>query len=84
MIKQEILEEVCAGLEVLMKKYKQNQVKGDRERLEATKQAHAALRKVILTCTIKGEVQAIAPIKNGEKYGWFVVENDLTQKSYSA
>lgn len=84
MIKQETLEEVCAGLEALMKKYKQNQVKGDRERLEATKQAHAALRKVILTCTIKGEVLGISPVKNGEKYGWFVIENDLTQKSYNA
>lgn len=84
MIKQEILEEVCAGLEVLIKKYKRNLEKGDRERLDATKQAHAALRKVILTCSIKGEVQAIAPIKKGEKYGWFVVENDLSQKNYCA
>lgn len=84
MIKQETLETVCAGLEEMIKKYKRNSNKGDKERLEATKQAHAALRKVILTCTIKGEPHKITPLKFGEKYGWTVIENDHSQKNYCA
>ncbi|EQC45719.1 hypothetical protein [Bacteriovorax sp. Seq25_V] len=84
MIKQDVLEEVCAGLEEMMKKFKRNQVAGDKERYEATKQAHAALRKVILTMTIKGDIQSISPIQNGSKYGWAVIDAENSLKNYSA
>ncbi len=84
MIKLEVLEEVCKGLEEMMKKYKRNQIPGDKDRYDATKQAHAALRKVILTTTIKGDIQSISPIQNGKKYGWAVIDNDSNLKNYSA
>lgn len=84
MIKVETLETVCKGLEMLMKKYKHNSMPGDKEKYEATKQAHMALRKVVLTMTIKGDIINIVPQKNGQKYGWSVLEGDSNMKNYSA
>lgn len=84
MLNKEIIENVAKGLEVLMKKYKLNASPGDKERYEATKQAHAAIRKVILTMEIKGDILNITPIKKGDKCGWTVIDSENNSKNYSA
>lgn len=82
MVTQQVLEEVSQGLEKLMKQYKQNLKSGDKERFELTKQAHAALRKIILMTTIKGDIVNISPIKKGAKAGWVVVDSESNIKNY--
>ncbi|EQC49848.1 hypothetical protein [Bacteriovorax sp. DB6_IX] len=82
MVTKQVVEDVAKGLEVLMKKYKLNAVPGDKERYEATKKAHTALRKVILTMEIKGDIQTLSPIKNGKKFGWMVIDLENNSKNY--
>jgi len=82
MVTKDIVEDIAKGLEKLMKRYKLNSVPGDKERYEATKQAHTALRKVILTMEIKGDIQQLAPFKKGDKCGWSVTDLDNKSKNY--
>jgi hypothetical protein len=84
MLTKEVIEDVAKGLEVLMKKYRLNASPGDKERYEATKQAHAAIRKVILTMEIKGDILDITPIKKGDRCGWAVIDLENNTKNYGA
>ncbi|OIQ19200.1 MAG: hypothetical protein BM556_07900 [Bacteriovorax sp. MedPE-SWde] len=84
MMTKETIEDIAKGLEALMKKYRRNAIPGDKERYDATKQAHTAIRKVIMTMEIKGDIRDIAPIKKGEKCGWTVTDMENNLKNYGA
>ncbi len=84
MITQTTLETTLKGLEELITKYKMNHNPDDRRRLEATKAAHSALRKVILMMEINGEIECITPIKDGKKHGWIIIDRNNKEKRYCA
>ena len=82
MKQQQLLEHTLQGLEQMINKYKLNQNAGDRDRLDATKQAHSALRKVMLMCEITGEFNEITPVKQGKKHGWMIIDKNMKTKYY--
>ena len=83
MINIECLNEVSQGLTLLMEKFQKNSTEGDLRRLSATIQAHRALRRVILTMEIKGDILNISPLRRGNKYGWVVTDSFRKIKFYS-
>ena len=82
MIEQHILEEVCEGLQDMMTKFQSDEQFSDEEKYEITKGAYAALRRVILMITIKGDVANIAAVRHGDRIGWLVTTDDQNSKSY--
>lgn len=72
---EEQLALVEEGLNLLIKKFKQNLNEGDKERLEATLDAKKAIRKVILAVAIKGDIKEITPIIADDRgAGWEVTD----------
>lgn len=73
---EEQLALVEEGLNLLIKKYKQNLNEGDSERLKAAQEAKVALRRVILAVAVKGDLKDIIPIQDEESFGWEVVDQN--------
>ena len=82
MTQQQLLEQTLSGLEKMIAKYKRNESPGDKDRLNATKQAHTALRKVIMMIDLSGEFDVITPVKQGTKHGWMVVDKNQKTRYY--
>lgn len=82
---EEELMKVEEGLNLLLKKYKNNTKQGDLSRLEAIKDAKQAIRKVALSVAIKGYIKEIYPFFDNKKgCGWKVVDyNDQILYFYS-
>ena len=76
---EEQLALVEEGLNLLIKKYKRNANQGDLERMKAAQDAKVAIRKVMLSVAIKGDIKSITPIIEGKRgAGWEVI--DLNNK----
>ncbi len=63
------------GLNLLIKKYKRNQSEGDLQKMQAAMDAKVAIRKVMLSVAIKGDIKDIVPIiERGKGAGWEVTD----------
>lgn len=72
---EEQLALVEEGLNLLIKKFKLNENPGDLERMKAAQDAKLAIRKVILSVAIKGDIKDIVPVLEGGKgAGWEVTD----------
>ena len=72
---EEQLALVEEGLNMLLQKYKQNLNDGDIRRVQAVMDAKIAIRKVMLSVAIKGDIKDINPIIEGGKgAGWEVTD----------
>jgi hypothetical protein len=72
---EEQLALVEEGLNLLMQKYKKNENPGDLERLKAVMDAKVAIRKVMLSVAIKGDIKDIIPvIEDMRGAGWEVTD----------
>jgi hypothetical protein len=73
------------GLNLLLQKYKMNQHKDDRRRMQAVMDAKIAIRKVMLSVAIKGDIKDIVPvIEGGKGAGWEVTDFDDRVVRYQA
>lgn len=74
-VDEEQLALVEEGLNLLIKKYKKNQNDGDLKRMQAVMDAKIAIRKVMLSVAIKGDIKDITPVLEGGKgAGWEVTD----------
>jgi len=74
---EEQLALVEEGLNLLIKKYKRNINPGDLERLKAAQDAKMAIRKVMLSVAVKGDIKDIIPVIEDKKgAGWEVTDFD--------
>ncbi|MGZ3786954.1 MAG: hypothetical protein ACXVLQ_00440 [Bacteriovorax sp.] len=72
---EEQLALVEEGLNLLIKKYKRNINPGDLERMKAAQDAKQAIRKVMLSVAVKGDIKDIIPVIEGSKgAGWEVTD----------
>jgi len=72
---EEQLALVEEGLNLLIQKYKKNENPGDQQKLQATMDAKVAIRKVMLSVAIKGDIKDIVPIiERGKGAGWEVTD----------
>lgn len=82
---EEQLALVEEGLNLLLQKYKLNQNKEDHRRTQAVLDAKAAIRKVMLSVAIKGDIKDIVPVIGGGKgAGWEVTDFDDKVVRYHA
>lgn len=73
------------GLNLLIKKYKRNINPGDLERMKASQDAKVAIRKVMLSVAVKGDIKDIVPVLEGKKgAGWEVTDFDNKVIRYHA
>lgn len=74
---EEQLALVEEGLNLLIKKFKRNANEGDLQRMKAVQDAKLAIRKVMLSLAIKGDIKDIVPvIETGKGAGWEVTDFD--------
>jgi hypothetical protein len=72
---EEQLALVEEGLNLLIKKYRRNTHEGDLQRMKAAQDAKVAIRKVMLSLAIKGDIKDISPVlENGKGAGWEVTD----------
>ncbi len=72
---EEQLALVEEGLNLLIKKYKRNTNDGDLQRMKAAQDAKVAIRKVMLSLAIKGDIKDISPVlESGKGAGWEVTD----------
>ena len=65
------------GLNLLIKRFKRNLSEGDLERMKIAQDAKVAIRKVILSLAVKGDIKDIVPlIDQGKGAGWEVTDFD--------
>jgi hypothetical protein len=82
---EEQLALVEEGLNLLLQKYKQNQSSDDRRRVQAVMDAKIAIRKVMLSVAIKGDIKDIVPVLvSGKGAGWEVTDFDDRVVRYHA
>jgi len=82
---EEQLALVEEGLNLLLQKYKKNENEGDLRRMQAVMDAKVAIRKVMLSVAIKGDVKDIIPfIETGVGAGWEVTDFNDTVIRYHA
>lgn len=82
---EEQLALVEEGLNLLLQKYKRNERDGDLRRAQAVMDAKVAIRKVMLSVAIKGDVKDIIPvIEGGKGAGWEVTDFDNKVVRYHA
>lgn len=82
---EEQLALVEEGLNLLLQKYKRNERDGDLRRVQAVMDAKVAIRKVMLSVAIKGDVKDIIPvIEGGKGAGWEVTDFDNKVVRYHA
>ncbi len=74
---EEQLALVEEGLNLLIKRFKRNSNIGDLERMKAAQDAKVAIRKVMLSVAVKGDIKDIVPvIEGGKGAGWEVTDFD--------
>ena len=74
---EEQLALVEEGLNLLLQKYKLNQNPDDKKRVQAVMDAKLAIRKVMLSVAIKGDIKDIIPLlESGKGAGWQVTDFD--------
>jgi hypothetical protein len=74
---EEQLALVEEGLNLLIKRFKRNTHPGDLERMKAAQDAKLAIRKVMLSVAVKGDIKDIVPVLEGGKgAGWEVTDFD--------
>ena len=74
---EEQLALVEEGLNLLIKKYKRNTHEGDLQKMKAAQDAKVAIRKVMLSLAIKGDIKEIVPVlETGKGAGWEVTDFD--------
>lgn len=82
---EEQLALVEEGLNLLLQKYKKNQNPGDLQRAKAVMDAKMAIRKVMLSVAIKGDIKDIIPVLEGGKgAGWEVTDFENKVVRYHA
>ncbi|MBC7430056.1 MAG: hypothetical protein H7336_15685 [Bacteriovorax sp.] len=82
---EEQLTLVEEGLNLLIQKYKKNQNDGDLQRMQAVVDAKIAIRKVMLSVAIKGDIKDIVPVLEGGKgAGWEVTDFENKVMRYHA
>jgi len=82
---EEQLALVEEGLNLLIKKFKRNASEGDLQRMKAAQDAKVAIRKVILSLALKGDIKDIVPvIEKGKGAGWEVTDFDDRTIRYHA
>ena len=82
---EEQLALVEEGLNLLLQKYKRNEKEGDLKRAQAVMDAKVAIRKVMLSVAIKGDIKEIIPIIEGGKgAGWEVTDFNNKVMRYHA
>jgi hypothetical protein len=82
---EEQLALVEEGLNLLLQRYKLNQNEGDLQRMQAVMDAKVAIRKVMLSVAIKGDIKDIIPvIEGGRGAGWEVTDFDNRVVRYHA
>lgn len=82
---EEQLALVEEGLNLLLQKYKLNQNDGDLQRVQAVMDAKVAIRKVMLSVAIKGDIKDIIPVlEGGRGAGWEVTDFDNKVIRYHA
>ena len=82
---EEQLALVEEGLNLLLQKFKRNERDGDAGRVQAVLDAKVAIRKVMLSVAIKGDIKDIVPIIEGGKgAGWEVTDFDDRVVRYHA
>ena len=73
------------GLNLLILKYKKNENAGDLERMQAVIDAKVAIRKVMLSVAVKGDIKDIIPVIEGAKgAGWEVTDFENKIMRYHA
>ena len=82
---EEQLALVEEGLNLLIKRFKENNFPGDHMRLQATLDAKKAIRKVILAVAIKGDIKDIIPVIIDDRgFGWEVTDfNNKIQRFHA-
>lgn len=82
---EEQLGLVEEGLSLLIKRFRHNLNEGDLVRMKATQDAKLALRKVILSLAIKGDIKNIVPVINMERgAGWQITDFENIIINYHA
>lgn len=82
---EEQLALVEEGLNLLIQKYKRNENPGDLQKMQATQDAKVAIRKVMLSVAIKGDIKDIVPIiERGKGAGWEVTDFENKVVRYHA
>lgn len=82
---EEQLALVEEGLNLLLQRYKRNEKEGDLKRAQAVMDAKVAIRKVMLSVAIKGDIKEIIPIIEGGKgAGWEVTDFNNKVMRYHA
>jgi hypothetical protein len=82
---EEQLSLVEEGLNLMIKKFKRNSSEGDLQRMKAAQDAKSAIRKVILSLAIKGDIKDIVPVlEKGKGAGWEVTDFDDRTIRYHA
>ena len=82
---EEQLALVEEGLNLLLKKYKMNQNPDDMRRVQAVMDAKLAIRKVMLSVAIKGDIKDIVPLLEiGKGAGWEVTNFENKAVRYHA
>lgn len=82
---EEQLALVEEGLNLLLKKYKMNQNPDDMRRVQAVMDAKLAIRKVMLSVAIKGDIKDIVPLLEiGKGAGWEVTNFENKTVRYHA
>ncbi len=82
---EEQLALVEEGLNLLIKRFKMNLKPGDQKRLKAAQDAKVAIRKVMLSVAVKGDIKGISPVVEGGKgAGWEVTDFDNKTVRYHA
>ena len=82
---EEQLALVEEGLNLLLKKYKMNQNPDDMRRVQEVMDAKLAIRKVMLSVAIKGDIKDIVPLLEiGKGAGWEVTNFENKTVRYHA
>lgn len=82
---EEQLALVEEGLNLLIQKYKRNEQPGDLQKMQAAMDAKVAIRKVMLSVAIKGDIKDIVPIiERGKGAGWEVTDFENKVVRYHA
>jgi hypothetical protein len=82
---EEQLALVEEGLNLLIQKFKKNEIEGDLERVQIALDAKVAIRKVMLSVAIKGDIKDIIPvIETGRGAGWEVTDFENKIMRYHA
>lgn len=82
---EEQLHLVEEGLDLLFNKLNESSSEDEKWKLQAILQARKAIKKVILSLALKGDIKDITPfIEDDRSVGWMVTDSKNTMIRYSA